>query len=82
MKSSIIIGAVGLLAVGACGSKKSSSGQGAGSGSGSSTAVAPLPAGDGSDGLDLRLSNGEAGPAAYDRAKLAPATTLLSGRWT
>ena len=80
MRSTIIIGALGLIglgAVGACGTKASpSSGQGAGSGSGIAAASLPLPAGDGSDGLDIRLSNGQRGAAPYDRAKLAPATSL------
>ena len=73
VKSTVIIGTVGLLvlgATGACGSKHSAStGQGAASGSASQ----PLPAGDGSDGIDIRLSNGHEGVAPYDRAKLAPA---------
>jgi len=56
-----------------CGSKKSTPGNGSGS---------PLAdkayqlAADAPDGLDIRVSDGKAGPPAFDRAKLAPAKKL------
>ncbi|HEY5934552.1 MAG TPA: DUF6049 family protein, partial [Kofleriaceae bacterium] len=54
-----------------CGGKKSEPGKGA-----------PIPdkpyalAEDAPDGLDIRVSDGKAGPPAFDRAKLAPARKL------
>jgi uncharacterized protein YfaS (alpha-2-macroglobulin family) len=55
-----------------CGSKKSEPGKG-------SAAVPDKPyslAEDAPDGLDIRVSDGKAGPPAFDRAKLAPAKKL------
>jgi uncharacterized protein YfaS (alpha-2-macroglobulin family) len=64
---------IALLA--ACGSsKKSSTDQKAPSADALAKAAKDLP-----DGLDLRLSDGKAGPPPYDRTKLAPAKKLRDG---
>ncbi|HUJ59836.1 MAG TPA: Ig-like domain-containing protein [Kofleriaceae bacterium] len=56
----------------ACGGHSQPVPQATGTGSGSGSALATEQA----EGLDLRLSNGTQGAAAYDRGKLAPASKL------
>ncbi len=60
----------------ACGGGGSSPPPGGGSGGSATGSAYQSPAQDAPDGMELRLSNGEEGAPAYDRAKLAPATKL------
>ena len=62
--------ALGLVA-GSCGGKKK-----ADPGTGPVSDLALLQDKDAPDGLELRVSDGQQGPPAYDRAKLAPAKKL------
>src|SRR3954453_2061759 len=57
----------------ACGGKSTTPTQGSGSPL-SDQALVQLK--DAPNGLDLRVSDGKAGPPAFDRAKLAPATKI------
>jgi alpha-2-macroglobulin len=71
-----LAGFAALAGVGACGGDRTAA-PGASAGSGSA-AAALVPAGDVPDGLALRLSDGQQGAPAFDRAKLAPARKLSS----
>jgi hypothetical protein len=76
-RSTVLI-ALAALATSSCGGKRSTpQGQ-----SGSASPIsdqAYVQLADAPDGLDLRVSDGEQGPPAYDRAKLAPAKKLSDG---
>ena len=68
---------VGVVLLAACGSKTDKAGGGRDTGSGETSALALSSQGSNApDGLEMRVSEGKQGAAAFDRAQLAPAKDL------